>query len=480
MEYSIVGNSNYLITDKKEIKRIDGNPSGLKIKNGKITIDIYGYIKNVDIEWLYWLSYFRLELPKGYEERIFDIEFKNTHLTNIRKVDPKIVIFKKPVYIKDDDNFRLIARFPNYAISTMGIIKNINLKIFNKPRTYYKNGVLDYLKSTIVDQAELYFSTAQLTHRLVAITWVENDDYEKYYLVDHKDGDKTNCHYTNLRWMDHIGNNRAKVYQGLSNQAIAVTIRDIDTGLSKSFPSLGTACEYMGRTRIDTNTTPLKPNRIWETPKGRFEIKYSNDSRDWYYSDKINTNTINQKVEVTITKETGEIIILKSLNDFITKVFDSKKSADSINKAVSIYRKRYPNDKIVVKILDNYSKDVNYVAKNIVSNNIITTVSRKELSELTNVSKSSVQKSIANNGAYQSNNWVFKIDDHKPFAVVLNINNTNNPIKISMLDKTTNNNIVFNSIRKASSYLSIDKKTIKKFLNSNNLLFNKYLLTTSA
>lgn len=480
MEYSIVGNKNYLITDKKEIKRIDGKPNWLKIKNGKITIDIYGYIKTIEIEWLYWLSYFKLEMPNGYEERVFDIEFKDIFSLKHMRVDPKMVIFKKPVYIKEDDNFRLIARFPNYAISTAGVVHNMKTGIYNKPRSYYRNGVLDYRKSTAVDQANLYSSDEQLTHRLVAITWVPNDDYKKYYLVDHKDGDKTNCHYTNLRWVDHIGNNKAKVYQGLSSQAIAVTIRDIDTGLTKSFPSLGTACEYMGRTRIDTKTTPLKPNRIWETPKGRFEIKYSNNTHGWYYSDKTNTNNVNQKVEVTITKETGETIILKSLNDFITKVFEGKKSADSINKAVSVYRKRYPNDKIVVKILDNYSEDVNYIAKNIVNDNILISSSRKELSELTNVTKSSVQKSIANDGAYQFDNWVFKVDDHKPFRNIINKEHYNKPKQISILDTTSNNSRIFDSIRKTSDYLNIDKKTIKKFLNSNNLLFNKYLLTESA
>ncbi len=398
-------------------------------------------------------------MPNGYENRVFDIEFKDIFSLKHMKVDPKMVIFKKPVYLKDNNNYRLVARFPNYAISTAGVVYNMKNDSYNKP--VYLSGVDSYKTSGVVDQAGLYKNPRQMTHRLVAITWVPNDDYEKYYLVDHKDGDKSNCHYTNLRWMDHIGNNRAKIYQGLSSQAIAVTIRDIDTGIVKSFPSLGTACEYMGRTRIDTKTTPLKPNRLWETPKGRFEIKYSNDSRDWYYSDKINTNTINQKVEVTITKETGEIIILKSLNDFITKVFDSKKSADSINKAISVYRKRYPNDKIVVKILDNYSQEVIYIAKNLVTDEVISTNNRKELSEITGVSKSSVQKSITNNGAYQFNNWVFKIDDHKPFATILNNNPVNKPTVVLSKDMVTNKTTKFTSINAIGTEYNVTKKPLK-------------------
>ena len=92
--------------------------------------------------------------------------------------DPKMVIFKKPVYLKSSDNYRLIARFPNYAVATNGTTYNI------KNDSYHKSLVTTkyYITSAINDQAGLYKNPRQMTHRLVAITWIENKDYEKFYL----------------------------------------------------------------------------------------------------------------------------------------------------------------------------------------------------------------------------------------------------------------------------------------------------------
>ena len=476
MKYEIVGNSYYLITDKKEIERTDGKESNLKIKNGKVTIGIYGYIKEVEIEWLYWLSYFKLEMPKGYEDRVFDIEFKDFFSLKHMRVDPKMVVFKKPVYLKEDDNYRIIARFPNYAISTEGVVYNIRLKRHTKPSIRFRKNETSYLASSIADQSNLYTKNDRLTHRLVATTWVDNDDFIKYYLVDHKDGNKANCHYTNLRWTNHKGNNSAIPYQGLSSQAISVTIRDIDTGEVKTFPSMGEACTYMERSKIDTQHTPLRPNKIWRTKKGIFEIKETSDKRDWYYLDKSKIPTKNQKVEITITKENGDVVIVRSKDDFITKLFNNKKVADNIEGLIRVYKKRHPNDKLVYKKLDNHTKDVFYIAKNIKTNEIIRNKSLLKLSEVTDVKYSSARKSTSTNGKYQYNDWVFKIDNRKPFSLIGNFNNVNKPVELILLDTTTNEETKFKSLRGVGRHLNIDKKTVKKLLISGDLLYNKYLL----
>ena len=419
MKYKIVGNNYYLITDKKEIERTDGKESNLKIKDGNVTIGIYGYIKEVEIEWLYWLSYFKLEMPKGYEDRVFDIEFKDFFSLKHMRVDPKMVVFKKPVYLKEDNNYRIIARFPNYAISTEGVVYNIRLKRHTKPSIRFRKNETSYLASSIADQSDLYTKNDRLTHRLVATTWVDNDDFIKYYLVDHKDGNKANCHYTNLRWTNHKGNNSAIPYQGLSSQAISVTIRDIDTGEVKTFPSMGEACTYMERSKIDTQHTPLRPNRIWRTKKGRFEIKETSDKRDWYYLDK---------------------------------------------------------NKIPTKTVYSNTKDVFYIAKNIKTNEILRNKSLLKLSEVTDVKYSSARKSASTNGKYQYNDWVFKVDNKKPFSLIGNFNNVNKPVELILLDTTTNEETKFKSLRGVGRHLNIDKKTVKKLLISGDLLYNKYLL----
>ncbi len=82
-----------------------------------------------------------------------------------------------------------------YQISTHGRVKgmktNTILKYENNHNGYY--------------QVKLFKNNKGLNyrvHRLVAINWIDLfDEYEKQnLLVDHKDGNPYNNHYTNLRW----------------------------------------------------------------------------------------------------------------------------------------------------------------------------------------------------------------------------------------------------------------------------------------
>ena len=51
-------------------------------------------------------------------------------------------------------------------------------------------------------------SKMMLIHRLVALTYIPNEDNQPE--VDHIDRDKTNNHFTNLRWVSHTENQQNK------------------------------------------------------------------------------------------------------------------------------------------------------------------------------------------------------------------------------------------------------------------------------
>ena len=145
-----------------------------------------------------------------------------------------------------------------------------------------------------------------------------------------------------------------------------------------------------------------------------------------------------------------------------------------------MFKKRYPKDTIEVTYLDQYTKTIKYEAKNIVTGEILTSESRKELSEQTKVSKSSVQKSIVTNGAYQFNNWVFKLENDKPYAKILNNDTYNQPSIIKALDTTNNSILTFDSKTKASNHFNIDRKTLSNIISEQNLLYNKYLISSES
>src|SRR5574344_1553652 len=88
--------------------------------------------------------------------------------------------------------FVTIAEYPNYSINEFGEVKSIYVSKKLKPRTagrgYYcyqlrnENGVKN-----------------EYIHRLVAKTFIPNP--ENLPQVDHIDGDKSNNHVSNLRWV---------------------------------------------------------------------------------------------------------------------------------------------------------------------------------------------------------------------------------------------------------------------------------------
>lgn len=53
-------------------------------------------------------------------------------------------------------------------------------------------------------------------HRLVALAWVRNRKLDEYVEVNHRDGDKLNCRWTNLQWCTRLMNIRHAWQTGLS------------------------------------------------------------------------------------------------------------------------------------------------------------------------------------------------------------------------------------------------------------------------
>lgn len=104
-------------------------------------------------------------------------------------------------------------------------------------------------------------------HRLVATVFVDGD---KSLHVAHLDGNKTNNHYTNLRWVTRKENEAHKILHGrkqegalhvsakLCDSAVNAVLRLVDAGIAYSdiadlFEiSTGTVCDYVkGRSRFN-------------------------------------------------------------------------------------------------------------------------------------------------------------------------------------------------------------------------------------
>lgn len=121
-------------------------------------------------------------------------EYKDPPIKPKIKIDPNEVFESIPEF-EDSD-------LTNYNISNRGNIKNNvdtnALMKSDKGKSGYESIMLDNDKSGKRQRYRI--------HRLVAYTFVENDDPKNKTVVNHLDGDKSNNYYKNLEWTTSAGN----------------------------------------------------------------------------------------------------------------------------------------------------------------------------------------------------------------------------------------------------------------------------------
>ena len=122
---------------------------------------------------------------------------------------PFHILFSEPIYIKP--GFRLVAEFPEFAISENKQLLNIKKNEIVSYNSYANNS---YIYGRFYSRFFKEIVNRPL-HVIAALTWIPNDDYVKFPIVNHIDGDKRNWSVPNLEWTDHSGNIRHAYENGL-------------------------------------------------------------------------------------------------------------------------------------------------------------------------------------------------------------------------------------------------------------------------
>lgn len=159
-------------------------------------------------------------------------------------------IIEKWAYIEDSDG---------YYVSNLGNVKNSDRKQFNRlTNTYslYKSIVLKQTESFGYKYVGIKYKDGKVkrkrVHILVATYFVKNTNPDKYKIVNHKDGNKSNNVYTNLEWCDIQYNTKHAYINGLidienfkninSSQATPYLVKYKSEEML--FPTQKTAMEY--------------------------------------------------------------------------------------------------------------------------------------------------------------------------------------------------------------------------------------------
>ena len=73
----IPGNNVYTISLNKELRDFKGSQVNIPIIDNKIKIEMYGEIRNVDLDWLSLLSHFEINLPNPNFNNLELVSFVN-------------------------------------------------------------------------------------------------------------------------------------------------------------------------------------------------------------------------------------------------------------------------------------------------------------------------------------------------------------------------------------------------------------------
>lgn len=133
----------------------------------------------------------------------------------------------------------------NYSCSESGIVRNDRTNKILKGKVNQTTGYIEYQLYTDID-AKYY-----LAHRLVAQLFLDN--INNYPVVNHKDGNKLNNHYSNLEWCSYQQNNQhawdtklndAKTYSNIVLQY------DLENNFIAEYPSCAEAERQTGAAKI--------------------------------------------------------------------------------------------------------------------------------------------------------------------------------------------------------------------------------------
>jgi hypothetical protein len=189
----------------------------------------------------------------------------------------------KKILIQPEVNeiFKPIPKFENadlsnYYASNKGNIKNSKDLIMKKKISGNGYHVL-VLTNKLTDKKHTY-----LVHRLVAYTFLKNNDPINKKFVNHKDKNRSNCNVENLEWITRTDNN-------IHAHGYKIKMIDPETNkIIKLFDSVAHANIYLGMaktSKIISNICKLNNSKLYCGYKWQFD----NDNND-------NNNYIDNKI----------------------------------------------------------------------------------------------------------------------------------------------------------------------------------------
>jgi len=150
-------------------------------------------------------------------------------------------------------------------------------------------------------------------HRLIARTFLECPADPDDYVVNHIDGDKSNCHVSNLEWVTPSGNATHAYVTGLRSDNRSVLTRDLETGEVKYYYSLNQAAREFNVNQSAVwrylNSDSLVPWKL------RYDMIYEGQCWRPLTEADIGKVVNGQPKDVVVVDSDGSVMVLSSAAD---------------------------------------------------------------------------------------------------------------------------------------------------------------------
>lgn len=215
-----------------------------------------------------------------------------------------------------ESGFYVIPGFVNFAINRSGTVKSLIRDRYLKPGI----GPYGYPQVPIYDADKGRWRNVGI-HILLARTFIDNPIPWDKPIINHKDGDKLNMDLSNLEWVSYLENVNHAVETGLSSDSHKCRVFDHITGIETEYPSLVKAYKAIG-SKLSIHRNYFKAGGVVypELYLGRYEFRIGDDRTEWYYTTperRFNRPKAVPPFEVK-NMRTGEIITSESLS-FLAK-----------------------------------------------------------------------------------------------------------------------------------------------------------------
>ena len=403
------------------------------------------------IEWIRHFTILNIKIHPDYVYALKFLKFKEFKPFGVSKAYNMLPIFSKPIEITIDNNvFRLLALYPNFCITKNG-------KLYNLLNKEYVN----VIRYTFFNYPMVIINTKSVfIHKLVALAWVNNNDYVTFNVVDHIDCNKENYDASNLRWTT-VNKNFAKERNpGEDKNGFVFKARNIETKKVTKFYGRNEGMKFMGVYQSDEVTSPLRQGKVWKGKNGYFEFYKISDFKKWSYSALSDISLNKLEISIGVKKYFFKTLVeLKKYFNLPTRL--------NANKCEMTLSKKFKKKVSIKFYVTKRNEEIE--VKNIFSKKVYCSNKIHELSSITGIGYNNITSKLENydDNLVISREWLIRYKKDEPWADELNnlVFPSNFRKNVILKNIDTNEELKFSSIRKASYFTKRDQKTIVKYID---------------